>query len=383
MKRKLSSQHILIILFAIGFILRITGLFNITLAGDFEFHWCIAEKIVIEGFTPLLGPTASVNDALHLGPFYYYLLSIPYALGGGNYKIAIIFFSLLNSLSIFVLFYALKHWFTDSTSLKITSLYTFSAYMISVQNFPWNPYVLPTLITLILFLIAKIQKKEFSYIPALAVTMGLSIQSHATALFLFPVVILLLPLKKIPHRFIILGLFSFLLTMSSWIYVDVTSNFSQTKEALAVFQPSETTDCSLTHYIKNHGNGERCFGQIRNSIFVARMFTTSLFNTRNLLIVSIFSLLSAYFILKEKFKQKYLILLWVGIPWILYLFYSSNVYLHYFLIFFPIPFILCTLILEKISSINSKTHFLSNVLFYLILILNLVITIQQLPIMRG
>ncbi len=383
MKKKITTRKILIAIFIIGFILRLTGLYNITLDGDFKYHWSVARQIVVEGNTPLLGPVASVNEALHLGPFYYYLLAIPYALGNGNFHAAIIFFSLINSLSIFVLFKALIHWFPKSISLKIVALYAFSAYMVVIQSFPWNPFILPALISLALYCIAKIQRKESAYFPALAITLGLSIQAHATAIFLLPAVALLLPLKKVPLRIITLGLISFFITMMPWIYVDITSNFAQTKEAFAVFQPAYNTTCSITDYLKHHGNGERCFSQIRNSLYVVKMFTMSLFNSQNLLNVVLFALVSAIFILKENFKLKKVLLLWIGVPWLLYFFYSSNVYLHYFLIFFPMPFILCVLLLEKVASLHTRAKLISNVVFYLILLLNLFAIFTQLGIRRG
>ncbi len=102
---KLTPTKIVCFLFTIGFLLRVTGLINTTLAGDFHYHWSVAGEIATRQEFPLLGPSASVNDQFHLGPLYYYLLSLPYILGRGNFQVAIIFFSFLNSLSI-VVFYA-------------------------------------------------------------------------------------------------------------------------------------------------------------------------------------------------------------------------------------------------------------------------------------
>src|ERR1035437_7282425 len=126
----LKRKRPLIFLVISGFILRLLGLINISLSGDFAYHWSVIGNSVHEGIFPLLGPNASVNSQFHLGPFYYYLLAIPYLIGNGNYQAPIIFFSLLNSLNIILLYVISKKLFNKKQSLIITAVYTFSAFMI-------------------------------------------------------------------------------------------------------------------------------------------------------------------------------------------------------------------------------------------------------------
>lgn len=68
-----KKEICLIITFTLlGFFLRSLGYFNITLAGDFEYHWSVASEIVKQEKIYMLGPKASVDENLFLGPFYYY-----------------------------------------------------------------------------------------------------------------------------------------------------------------------------------------------------------------------------------------------------------------------------------------------------------------------
>jgi len=279
-----QPTKILLVIFGLGLLLRLLGLINITLAGDFAYHWQQAGQIVSGQNLPLLGPSASMDAKFNLGPFYYYLLAIPYALSGGNYLGAIIFFAIINSVSILGLYQVCKQWFGSIISLKITALYALSSYMIVIQSFPWNPYILPSLTILSLYCLTQIQIDKFKFMPLLFLSLGLSLQAHATAIFLFPGFFLLLPIKKLPIKYLLLGIGIFILTLSPWLYVDLTTNFSQTRAAGQILMPKSGENCALSYYLANHGHGESCFAQIRNSLFVSRLFAMSLFGTTNLIV---------------------------------------------------------------------------------------------------
>jgi len=378
-----NPQVSLFLICFFGLVLRLLGLVNIELGGDFAYHWHIAGNIVTKGIYPLLGPSASVNNSFHLGPFYYYLLAIPYFLGNGNYHAAIIFFSLLNAFSIFVLYYVCRNWLTVPQSLKITALYAFSSYMINIQSFPWNPYILPLFIILSSYCIVQAQKGRYLFVPLLFLSFSICLQAHATALFLLPVFVLLLPLKKIPFRFYAVGLLLFLLSLAPWVYLDIATNFSQTRAGLAIFQAGKEEQCSLSDYLMRHGHGEYCFSQIRNTLFVSRLFTSSLFNTQNIIVVFMTLFTITAILLLGKLPQWKLFLLWIGVPLLFFLFYSSNVYLHYFLILIPIPFFFFILLLEKLNRFGKWGNRISTVIFFGLLLLNISHYLISLHTLRG
>ncbi len=255
--------------------------------------------------------------------------------------------------------------------------------MISLQSFPWNPYLLPTLITLMWWCLIKIQHQRFQYLPLFSLLFGLSLQAHATALFLLPVFIFLIHPKSVPVKYWLVSGLSLILVLSPWIWVDLTTHFGQTRQALQVFTPTATEGCSLSFYLQHHGNGEHCFAEIRNTLFIGRMFTMSLFNTRNLFM----ALFSLGFIIWSLFKlalpHRQFFLSWIIIPWFLFMFYSSNIYLHYLLIFFPLPFLLLVQSLEYFKQQLHLSDHTFNLVYYFLILGNLISYGSSLTIIRG
>jgi hypothetical protein len=346
--------------FLLAVLLRLTGLFNIQLGGDFANHWEVAGGIAQGKSFPLLGPVASINSQIHLGPFYYYLLSIPHIIGQGNYKVAIIFFSILNSISIFPLFIVGKKWFGVMQSFMLVTLFAVSSYMVQVQNFPWNPYILPLIIILSLYVLDKLRDKKLLFLPVLALLLGFGVQSHAT-FFLIPIFLVFLPYRNISWKVGILSVCLFTLTLTPWLYSEFAGNFVQTKEIAATFSSHNET-CDLYSYIKDHGKGERCFHQIRNTLFMFRMVSQSLFATHNLFFVVISFLITLFTFVKTKTPQKTFLITWIAGVFLFFMLYSQNIYLHFLLILIPIPFIIFTLFLEEV--VRQEKH--RPILFYLI-----------------
>lgn len=378
-----KDKYIILLLFILGLLLRVSGIFNIVLAGDNLLHWKIAGLIAENGIFPLLGPKASVNPGFDLGPAYYYLLAIPYWIGQGNFKIAVVFFSILNSFSIPLLYYVSKRWFSKIKSLQITALFTFSAYLISVQNFPWNPYILPFFIILSLFFINKVNKKKYLYFALLALSYSVCLQAHATAVFLLPVFIYLLPYKKIPLKHYLTAAVVFLIANFPWIYVNFTSGFSQLTAALSIFEAGKIEVCSFSGWLLNHGNGESCFSYFRNTLFSFRFITMSIFDTRNILVVFISLFLIGLYFLKEKMKEKKFLMVWLFVPMFLFLFYSSFIYLHYFLILTPLPFYLFVVLLSKLERFKKRDALLINIIIISVILLNIVQYLYSLRLLRG
>jgi hypothetical protein len=212
---------------------------------------------------------------------------------------------------------------------------------------------------------------------------GISIQLHATALFLLPVFAYLLPLKKISVKQYLLGLTAFLIVNSSWLYVNLTTNFSQMKEAILIFSSGPTGNCTFSYWLLNHGHGERCFAYLRNTLFAFRFMTMSLFNSENMILVFSAMIITILYFIKAQMSEKKILLVWLGIPIGLFLFYSSGIYLHYFLILTPLPFFLLVKLLAKLNKFGRKGILLGKAIIILTIILNIVGYIYSLQFIRG
>lgn len=370
-----------------GLILRLLGVLNIRLiaGSDLIRDWNLVGRIITTGNFPVLGPAASVNGYFHLGPFYYYLLLIP-RLISSDYRVAIIFFSLISSISIPIFYKVCLHWFSQRSSLMIAAFYAFSDYFIIVGNSPWNPYIMPSLIIIALYSLIKIQEGKMVFLHVLFVIFGLMMQAHATALFIIPVFLLLLPLKKINIINFIISVLLFLFVFFPWISFNLECGFCEVREGLKIFAtPGYEQNCVFIDWLKNHGNGESCFSVIRNILFIFRFFSYTYFYSMDFLLVLFMIIMTVFVLLKVKIQPflKKMIYIWLIVPTVFFLFYSSNVYIHYFLIYFPLSFFIFALFLEIIRKKGEMGELIANVIFYLVIGWNVVQYLLSLRVLRG
>jgi hypothetical protein len=378
-----KEKNTLLLIFILGLALRLFGVLNITLSGDNLTHWKIAGEIATKGMFPLLGPRASLTGDFNLGPFYYYLLASPYWLGRGDFRVAIIFFAVLNSLSIPLLYLAAKRWFSKHQSMLISLLFASSAYFIQIQSFPWNPYVLPLFIILSLYFVNKVSEKKYINFFFFAISYAICLQLHATAIFLLPVFIYLLPIRKIPLKYYLLAIGTLVVVNLPWVFVNLTSNFSQIKAGLLIFSPIKSEQCSITSWLATHGNGERCFWYFRNTLFAFRFFSVSIFGINSIPLSLLTMTVTALYFIKTRLKENKYLFVWLLTPILLFLFYSNNIYLHYFLILTPVPFFLLMVYLEKLKTRKGRWILIGNLLYSIIILINLCQYVWSLQLIRG
>lgn len=381
-QNKLSSGTVLKLLFILALFLRLLGLININLEGDFAYHWKIAGGIIEGKSFPMVGPGASINKNIFLGPIYYYFLSLPYLLGGGNYKAAIIFFSVLNSLSIYPLFYVLKKKIDEKAAIRIVALYSVSSYLIQVQNFPWNAYELPFFIILSLYFLEKVGEGMVNHLPLLFLSLSFGVQMHATFLFLAPLFLLSIPYKKIRRSILGLSVGVALLLFSPWIFFEMTHGFIQIKESIKVFF-SGSQGCLFSDWVRNHGHGERCFHYFRNTLFVFRQISMNIFSTRSLSFVFVSLFISLFVLLKNTGKNMKFFAFWILSVVVQFLFYSGNVYMHFFLILVPLPFVFLVLFLREIERKGKWGKVISTVIYLLLINYNIINYLISLTHLRG
>lgn len=375
----LRKNMALVLLFLLALGLRLLGLINIRLAGDFANHWQIAGQIAF-GSKPLLGPSASVASNFHLGPLHYYFLSIWYWIGRGNYQVAIIGWSTLHAISVIGLWTVINGWYNKKTANMVAILYATSSYFVSIGNFPWNPYLLPPLIVGALWAGQRFHKSTI-YKLSFFIFIALLWQAHATGILLLPVFFYFIRAPSTRKRVFLIGLAILLVLNLPWLLYEVSCGGCQIQALAGLWNPDKVRACSLKWWLVNHGEGERCFHYIRNSLFVLRFFSKSLLGTRGIAAaISMLGLIIG-FIYKIKIKHKSLWTGWLFVVWGLYMFYDANIYLHYFVVLFPLPF------LFFVSAINYAEKRIgekrSQVLFGVIVIINLFEIFLSLKTLRG
>lgn len=377
------KRTLLLILF-VGFILRLLGMIHITLSGDFLLYWLKMGELFDKGLFPLLGPTASSNPNFHFGPLYFYLLAIPYFLGDSNYYYAIFFFSLLSTFSIYVLYRTCKQMLSEQLSMRITALYALSYFMIFIGNYPINSFLVPFFTILSMYCMTQILHNKYHFFAILLGIFGLLIQAHYTAMVISIVFLLFIPVRKIPWQYYLVGILSFLLVNIPWLIADFTSNHAQITEGLRIVNQSKNTTelCDFGYWLSNHGNGETCFAEIRNTLFVFRMFSLSLFTTQNTgITIGIIGMLLWSFV-RLSFPYKKFFFSWIVLTILFFLLYRSNVYIHYFLSIIPLPFILFVLLLDTFEKQNISYKRIGTLIFASVLTLNVLMYLYSLQFVR-
>lgn len=183
---------------------------------------------ILKGDFKILGPPSSTPGLYH-GVFYYYLLAPAYYLGNGNPIVAAYWIALLNSLTIFIVFYfALK--FSKSYKAAFLAGVFFAFSFEAVQYATWlsNPtiaiWTVP--IAYVGLWLWVFEKKKFGAI-LLGLGLGLSVQAEIFLLYhLVPVLFWLgLRRKNIELKYLLLSLSVFLLSISSMIVSEVKFGF--------------------------------------------------------------------------------------------------------------------------------------------------------------
>ena len=213
-----------------------------TFLGDQGRDALIVKNIITFHHFPAVGPPSSVGQ-LYLGPFYYYLISPfilisnfdPVGLGLGVASIWII--------GIIAAYIFVKKIANNKTTVIFSALIIFSAELIKLGRFSWNPNLLPifgffTIITLHKWILAK--KRRYALI--LGALLSFSVQLHYLALLLGLVILIygLIELYKSKYKkelLIQLGLigFMFIFFLSPLIFFDIRHDYLNLKGFISLF----------------------------------------------------------------------------------------------------------------------------------------------------
>lgn len=145
---------------------------------------------------PSYGPDMSNSgkgirkDRFRMGPIYYDFEIISAKIFGNNPRSMAYPDLIFSILSIPLFYYFFRKIFNINLSLALTGLYTISFYSLYFSHSAWNVNSIPFftllfLLSLYEFIIAK-EKTRWTWIIALGIATGVSVQLHAILLVLFP-----------------------------------------------------------------------------------------------------------------------------------------------------------------------------------------------------
>lgn len=178
----------------------------------------------------LIGPTTSLNGVF-LGPFYYYLISIPHLLGSGNPQAVLAWQIICFHLAI-IYFWRTTRKYNNSFADLTSILLLLSPISFYTSRYFWNANFMPTF-TLIYFtalidyILGKAQPKK-DILLGLVAGVSLQIEAAFGILFLpFTLLVLLVRKSSLPNfsRFLV----SFFVTLVPQIIFELAKGFPMTK----------------------------------------------------------------------------------------------------------------------------------------------------------
>lgn len=315
-----------------------------------------------------IGPVTSIGN-MYLGPFYYYFmlpflfLSYPSPIGP-VYAVAG-----LSVLTVYLLFRITKKVFDRKTAIFATVFFTFSAGVVNLARFSWNPNIAPFFSLLMFYFTYLAWQKNTKYWLAVSICFSLLIQLHyVTLLSLSGAGIILLiqlieKIRKNRNQFfknekkliqhIILSIFIFIISLTPLFLFDLKHDFLNVRSFTKILVKEESFDlhrkkgrvgfATVTKFVSIDLKDRA------SQVLFEPSFAVNKINHPLLFIVLISSFL---YLIKNKFKisnsekvlAAYLVPGIIGVS-----IYQHQVYEHYIAYLFPFTYIFYGIFFAKFN----------------------------------
>lgn len=229
-------RYCLLGLFILGFLLRIWWLPGHLFFGYEQGRDALVVQKIIGGKLTLLGPKTDVEGIFH-GPFFYYLLAVPYFFSGGNPAVASFFLVFLASLTIPAIYLLAKEMFTRRVGLVAAALYAFSYGAVVSSRWLANPTLVPLSTVLLILSVLKIVRGEEKYWLLFAAAAALTVHLEVVAILcLGPAILIFLFSERVEisnKKLFFSSWVLFLTLVFSYPLFELRHDFLMTKSLLA------------------------------------------------------------------------------------------------------------------------------------------------------
>jgi hypothetical protein len=339
---------------------------------------------VIHGaeYLPLLGPRAGATKVpsgyLRLGPVFYYFQYLSGKIFHSTSPDVFAYPELFFSIAVIpLLYFFLRFYFSERTSLLITAMYAFSFIVIEYSRFSWNPNSLPffailTFYSLLKFLDAEKVKKKVLWVSLCGLGLSIGSQLHffgffslvgiVGIVFLFHYeiwkkesIVAFFKKDNLKKFFLYFSLFTlfFLLFYIPVIVSDIFKNGENSKNFFYAIGSKPKDKPLMNKLITNATEQIRYFSLLLTSFYYSAkdlkknlIFPISLtvFNLTTGIFLAIFYLRKK----TEKIKKDFLILLisWFTVFVILSIPVAYQLRPRFFILVFSIPFVFLGLLFE-------------------------------------
>lgn len=214
-------------------------------------------SIVEEHHFTLIGAEVGGIGGFFQGPGWYYLLSVPYVLWGGDPYGAMVLMFLLGVATIALPILLFRKPFGEKTAMLIGFFIAFSPGIISQSRFFWPPFVIPPLTVLYLYFLYKAYTGKKLFLPFVFFVLGLmthfEIATGGSLLLATIVTIFIVrPKHLFSLRVVLLSIGLFLITQLPLMLFDVRHQFISSQGLIKFITHGSPTH--NTYSIANHLN---------------------------------------------------------------------------------------------------------------------------------
>src|SRR5882724_5544199 len=390
MKNKLPLLCLIFIILLAAFLRLYKIADYMTFLGD-EGRDVLVAKDILQGHFTLLGPRASAGD-FFLGPVYYYLIAPWLLLFNYDPVGPAVMVALFGAATVWFTCYVGKKWFNQTTGLLAAALYAFSPLVITYSHSSWNPDVVPFFALLMMFLLYKgfTTQKSDRYFWAVGLLLGILLQLHYLSLFLAVVVAfytffaqwivdkkfkIVLTTKRYLEIFV-----GFLIGFSPFLAFEARHGFPNIRTIISfIFSDvaGKTPEAHLSYSAIVSDVFFRVFARLVfafpgiDKIHLLSSLQVQFFSWFTM-ILAIVALIVLWFV-----KNKLVVLLtalWLFVSVLLFGFYKKPIYDYYFVILFPLPFLIIANLFSNIFVFGkNKVQRIMAVSFGVLLFLGIVL----------
>ena len=169
---------------------------------------------------PLVGPPVLTGQ--FLGPAFYYIIGLPFILGGFHPVVPSVFMTLLGVLTVFLLYRLAAALFGTWIGIAAAGLYAVSPSIVRADRTIWEPTAVPLFVLLYLWCVYSVfEKRRYWYLLPMGAIVGVLVQLHYPNIFYVGLSVgLLLLLKKSVLLWFLAGIAGFLLILSPFLWYE-------------------------------------------------------------------------------------------------------------------------------------------------------------------
>lgn len=319
----------------------------------------------------LIGSKTDIEGVFH-GPIFYYIAAIPFVLSRGNPVAVEGFLILLQSLTVFTIYFLGRELFNKRTGLIAATLFTVSFASVAYSRWLSNPPLSIPLVALFLLFLVKFLKGDKRSIFWAAICLGVLAQvQFLNMLFFFPIVFIALIVyrktffKTNPLYLLVSLIIAGVIAFGTYFLFDMRHSFLITKSILALLS-------GHSGYYSSYGD---TFMLVMSTLFASAASVITPFYSVAAALLLVAGL-AVNVIHTQKNKNSLIVPITIIVPLLVLILLHHTVLIHYFIPLFVPVIVLTAFLLEFIWQ---KNKILGAVCLAALIILNLYTWMVNIP----